>query len=319
MNGHRALHVLLAALALSLLASCMSPGPAAPVTGAIWDVRARRFATKQELVEALAGAHFRLLGERHDNPVHHTLRARLVTALAATGARPAVVFEQFDVDHDEALVAAQGSGIDAERVADAGRLDRKAWSWPLHKPIVDAALAVPLPVRAGNLPRAALRGNVQSTIDAEAAPGWALRLRATPWSDAQASKLDEDIVRGHCGKLPASVVPRIALAQRARDAAMAQAVVDAATSTGTILIAGNGHVRADLGVPAYLRATGLRGADARFVTVAFVETAGDGALTPVRAERWVAVHPGFDYLWFTAAVTREDPCERMVAPGPVPR
>lgn len=296
-----------ACLAL-LLASCALPLREAPPR-AIWDVRAHRFVSEAELAQALAGVRFRLLGERHDNPAHHQARARLIAALAATGARPSVVFEQFDVEHDDALRAAQAAGEDAERVAEAGKLARKSWAWPLHKPIVEAALAVPLPVRAGNLARVALRNNPQATLDGNAA--WTRRLHAAPWPEAKARALERDIVSGHCDKLPAAAVPRIALAQRLRDAAMAQALVDAATPSGAILIAGNGHVRTDLGVPIYLHAPGLPGATDRSLSVGFAEWPADGRRASLRG--LLAAHPGFDYLWITPPVAREDPCATMPA------
>jgi uncharacterized iron-regulated protein len=289
---------------------------AAPAAGPrIWDVRASRFVSEPSLVADLASARYRLLGEVHDNGAHHTIRAQLIVAIAATGARPALVMEQFDLDRDEALIAAQAAGTDAERLADAGSFDRKAWQWPMHKPILEAALAAHLPIRAGNLPRAQLREEEHSAAaDRSQSSGYA-RFRAARWTDAQAEALRADIVEGHCGMVPDAVVPRIVLAQRLRDAAMAQALVDAATAPGAILIAGNGHVRADLGVPVYLHAPGLPDAGARSISVGLIEvTPGDEAAGDF-PRQVLAANPGFDYLWFTSPAAREDPCANLRMPA----
>ena len=77
---------------------------------------------------------------------------------------------------------------------------------------------------------------------------------------------------------------------------------------GTILIAGNGHVRADLGVPLYLHAPGVPDATARSVSVGFIEVAPDEARAEP-ARKLASEHPGFDYLWLTAPVARDDPCK----------
>lgn len=294
--------VLLALGGCALLGGCAGgpPGEAAPLAGRVVDARGR-FVAERDLVEALLRTRYRLLGERHDNPSHATLRARWIDALAAAGARPAVVMEIFTLDHDAALREAQSRGADADALAAAGGLDRGAWLWPMHRPIVEAALRAGLPVRAANLPRTALRGAaLDDALRGDSA--WAGRLRASPWSAAQADALRESIVDGHCGKLPEAAVPRIALAQRARDAAMAQALVDAATADGAVLIAGNGHVRRDLGVPAYLH-------EDRGVAVGLVEVMADEAANARRDDRKRA----FDFVAFTTATAREDPCGAMPA------
>lgn len=276
----------------------------------LWDVRSKRAVAESELLDALAAARYRLLGEVHDNPLHHAARAELIAGLAARGLRPAVVMEQFDLDRDAAIRAAQRAGSDAERLADAGALDRKGWLWPMHKPIIEAALAARLPIRAGNLPRSALHGDVQSLANDAGAP-WYPRFHAARWSEAQAAGLRDDIVESHCGKLPETVVPRIVLAQRLRDAAMAQALVDDATSDGGILIAGDGHVRADLGVPVYLHAPGMPDAEARSLSVGFVEATPEEEKSADFPQRFAAENPGFDYLWFTLPAQRENPCAGM--------
>lgn len=280
----------------------------------IWDVRTGRFVGESQLVADLAPARYRLLGEVHDNPAHHAIRARLIGEIAAQGVHPAVVFEQFDLDQDGALTAAQAAGGDAERLADAGRLDRNGWRWPLHKAIIEAALAMHLRVRAGNLSRADLRadGPVAAADNAHAI-GRA-RLAAAHWTGAQARQLRAEIIESHCGVLPEAVVPRLVLAQRERDAAMAQALVDDATNDGAILIAGNGHVRADRGVPVYLHAPGLADADARSVGLGFVEVGPTDERAAGFPRQVVADHPGFDYLWLTGTVARDDPCTALHAP-----
>ncbi|MGE5169066.1 MAG: ChaN family lipoprotein [Rudaea sp.] len=300
-----------ALIAATSIAAALAACAALPTTASgrgprIFDVKAQRYIDEPALVAALARARYRLLGEVHDNPEHHALRARLVAALAATGMRAAVVFEQFDLDHEAALRDAQSQRVDAERLADAGHLDRRGWRWPLHRPIVEAALAAGLPIHAGNLSRAALDAAQRSSRKPDAA--WYARLRATSWSEAQARTLHDDIVESHCGQLPASVVPRLVLAQRIRDAAMAQALVDDATADGAILIAGNGHVRADLGVPVYLHARGLPDANASSVSVGLVEATPEDERRADFAQAVARDRGVFDYLWITAPASRDDPC-----------
>jgi len=261
----------------------------------------------------------------HDDPEHHAIRARLVGEIARRGVHPAVVFEQFDLEHDAALVAAQIPGATPETLATAGRLDRKGWAWPMHAPIVAAALAAHLPIRAGNLSRRAITALTRAGGDAERAPEppWLARLRAVPWSAAQGRTLNAEIVESHCNMLPADVVPRLVEGERMRDVAMAQALVDAATDDGAILIAGDGHVRANLGVPVYLHAPGLPGATATSISVGFVESDAPPG-TPVALDahlvaQLVADHPGFDYLWVTPRIARADPCAefpRQSRPSP---
>jgi hypothetical protein len=89
---------------------------------------------------------------------------------------------------------------------------------------------------------------------------------------------------------------------------MAQSLVNAATADGAVLIAGDGHVRADLGVPIYLHAQGMPDADARSLSVGFVEASAEEESAPDFPGRLVADNPGFDYIWFTAPAQREDPC-----------
>jgi uncharacterized iron-regulated protein len=294
------------------LAACSSPAPiqAPSAQPRIWDVRAERFVSERQLVADIAAARYRLLGELHDNPAHHDIRARLIRAIANTGARPAVVFEQFDLDHDDALLAAQAARADAEQLAEAGRLDRGSWKWPLHQPILEAVLSMRLPVRAGNLSRAHLRGDLRAAASTNTDAIWYARLQAAGWTETQARILRAEIVESHCGQLPEAIVPRLVLAQRLRDATLAQALVGAATADGAVLIAGNGHVRADIAVPVYLNVAGLPDAGARSVSVGFIEVRPDDERAGF-PRQLVADHPGFDYIWVTQPVARDEPCERL--------
>ncbi len=298
---------------IAMLAACATTPATTNGTARIFDVNGQRYIDEATLAARLAATRYRLLGEVHDNPEHHALRARLVGALATRGVHPAVVFEQFDLDHEAALRATQTPGTDAETLADAGQLDRRGWRWPLHKPIVEAALRAGLPIHAGNLSRAAIDVAERSSQKPDAR--WYTRLRAARWSETQARELHDEIADSHCGQLPASVVPRLVLAQRIRDAAMAQALVDDATADGAILIAGNGHVRADLGAPIYLHAPGLPDASAPSLSIGFVEVTPEEAQQP-DFPRGLADPGEFDYLWITAKATREDPCADFTMPAP---
>ncbi len=262
------------------------------------------------LAERLRPARYVLLGEIHDDALHHRLRAALLSALLADGRPTWVVFEQIDHQHNAAVAAAPR---DTEAVVSAGHLDKKGWGWPLHRPLFDAALAGGATIVGGNLSRAeassVVRGGVaQAPVELQRwlagpdAAGGADAALPSAWTAAQDAELRYQVDVGHCGALPPAMLAPMALAQRARDAALAAAMTAAPPGVRVMLIAGNGHVRRDIGVPHYLAAVPANG----IVSIAFLERAKDGAT--------VADGP-YDEAWFTVPVERPDPCASFHAPG----
>lgn len=284
-------------LAVFVLSGCASDPPAGGLAGRLWDVRAERFITEDELLARLRAARYRLLGEVHDHPAHHALRAGLLARLAPAE----VFFEQFDREHDAALREAQRGSADADALAKAGRIEQN-WRWPLHRPLVEAALAARMPVRAANLPTADTRRIAKAgVLEAEDAPLMEVLARAQ-WSEAREREMRTAIIDGHCGMLPARAAPGMALAQRARDAAMAQAL--SGSGEPVVLLAGNGHVRRDLGVPAYLP----RGA--AVLSLGVLETR-PGEADPRTYALGADGGAAYDVIWFTAPQPRPDPCEAL--------
>src|SRR4029453_10334933 len=61
-----------------------------PLGGKGWGVSANTAIREATLNARLAGSRFVMLGERHDNPDHHVLQAKLVRALVEAGRPPGV-------------------------------------------------------------------------------------------------------------------------------------------------------------------------------------------------------------------------------------
>ncbi len=182
-----------------------------------------------------------LLGEVHDNVQHHQQRLARLQALVDAGQRPALLMEHFDHDRQPQLEAARAAGGDADAlIAAAGG---KHWPWAQLKPFVELALRHQLPLVGVNVPREQARGLMR---DGLAAGGY-----AEPDDAALIPAQAEIIAKAHCGKLPAELAPKMALAQLARDQQMARGLQQHA-ARGAVLLAGNGHVRRDLGVPRWL-------------------------------------------------------------------
>lgn len=333
---------------LATLAGCAAPGGPGAVgdrSEAVFFDAARGVRMPLRAVRhRLRAAPLVLLGEVHDNPVQHQVRAGLLRDwLRARPERPAaVVFEQLDREHDAALALAQRearadagprtaaaggrkAGDDAallERLLAAARFDRDAWGWPAHRPLFEAALAGDARWIAGNFSRRsarALRGD--ATVD----PALQAVLESARWNDEAQAALEQALVRGHCDALPASALPAVVRAQRLRDAALALPLLDAAERR-TALIAGNGHVRRDFGVPRYLGAL-----EGEALVIGFEELPSTRGGAPAEAsvaaaarERSLArllgdeaaagLRASFDLVAFTAArAGREDHCARMRA------
>lgn len=297
------LRLLAACLAVSACATRAPPGaPSHALDGRIWDVAASRFISADMAYRRAATSRYVLLGEKHDSDHHHAGQLAVLQALAERGIAPALALEQMDAAHQLALSAAQESGArDAETLADAGQLNRKAWRWPAYKALIALAADNQWPLLAANLSRLDAReiamGKVLPPVPAV--------------GDAQRVLLENDIVQGHCGQRPdADRLSAIVLAQRARDVQMAK-TLDSVNGP-VVLIAGAGHVRADRAVPRYLTEPH------RALVLAFVEV---DAAKPVASDYDSA---GLDLLWFTQATPRLDPCAApltgsVATPTPTPK
>jgi len=242
---------------------------------------------------------FILLGEVHDNAEQHRLRAAWMAELLKDGRRSTVVFEQIPAKNTAALAALPAEArMDAEALVELAQLDKKNWRWPLHKPLFEASLQAGAAVAGGNLSREELRPLMKG-VSAETWPADLRRLlEQTPWGEAQQTAMIRAIDEGHCGALPAAMQAPMALAQRARDAAMSRAMLAAREggAVRVILIAGNGHVDRDLGVPRYLEAAGVPASEIQ--AIGYLEQGQEG--------------PGrFDSRVLTAPAEREDPCKSL--------
>ncbi len=239
-----------------------------------------------------------LLGEVHDNAEHHRQRLDVLRRALAAGWRPAIAMEQFDRERQADIDRARREQPrDAQHVIDLATAPAQprggGWNWAFYRPFVDLALKYGVPLIAVNLSSADANKVVREGYPAvfDAAGIKMLNLDqpiALDWQAAQEREID----RGHCHALPAKMLPVMARGQLARDAVMASLLARHATQ-GVVLLAGNGHVRRDIGVPRWFN-TELR---ARTWAVGYLE---QGEPSTVNAT--------FDTVVRTVAATRIDPC-----------
>lgn len=230
-----------------------------------------------------------LLGEVHDNPDGHARRYAWLEARVDAGWRPTIAMEQFDRDRQADLDRALAECADAACVIRRAEPDGQRWEWPLYAPVIELALARRLPLRAANLSRAdasrVVREGYRAALDDATIASFGLdRPLARDLADGQRRAIDE----GHCQQLPASIAEGMVRAQVARDVWMAKVVAaEAGRGDGVALLAGNGHVRRDLGVPRWLEGT----AGARAFSVGFVEEPAEGTFDERVA---IVPHPRVD-------------------------
>jgi uncharacterized iron-regulated protein len=303
---------LIACAASLLLASCAQIGHSPPnhvLIGKVWDVSAQRFVDPSELMARAASSRVVLLGEIHDNPVHHQLQAWILEQMLRGGRRPALVVEQYDTDQQDKIdtVLKDGTPVDSKMHGLAQQM-RKTWDWPLYEPIIKLALQQNLPLAAANLSRDTLRQVSRNDFSALGNGEEARLAIETVWSSERQKQLMQDVYAGHCGKVPDHVMEAIAKSQRARDAVMADTMLR--QQDGAVAIVGRGHARKDMGVPLYLAA---RMPETSVLSVGLVEVNVPVDPGAYAYSRFGALH---DYIWFTPAIQRKsNPCDSIPAPA----
>jgi uncharacterized iron-regulated protein len=252
------------------------------------DTATRSPVTEAALQQRLQAATHVLLGELHDNPKHHRAQAQLLTWSLKVASKRAVLFEMLEPAQES---AAQMYLAHAGPAAGFGAAASWQKGWPpfvQYEPIVDVIVANRLSVYSANLPKADARAIAMGRKD----------VTVPPLDKAQEESLAREIDEGHCGMLPKDHSAPMAKAQRARDLAMAEAMLRAAGPTA--LIAGRGHVRKDRGVPFVLRS--IASANANSIAIGLFEEGTPLDLSALALE--------YDIVGITPAPTeeREDPC-----------
>lgn len=254
------------------------------------DLRTGDEISEQTLADRLRGQDIVLLGELHDNAQHHQRRGELIAGFARPGTT--VVAEHLPTG---AKVAA--AGVLREDLEAAG-FDARGWGWPLHEALFAAVRTRALPLVGGNLPKGyskQLMTNGETALtDALSGP-----YRQAPLVPAAVAKLDGDLVDGHCGQLPDRYLAPMRLIQRATDISMANALL---AQTPAVLLAGNGHVRKDYGVPQLIK---VLAPSLKISSVGFYERHGE------RQELIKSLADRYDYVWLTEPTERADPCENF--------
>lgn len=244
-------------------------------------------------LDSLNRADIVILGEVHDNAEHHHNQARAVEALAPR----ALVWEMLTPEQAARLPEDRE---DAQAVAEALEWSESGWpDFSLYHPIL---LAAPdARSYGGGVPRATARrvfdeGAETVFADLFGPRADMLGLDAPLASDDQAAR-EADQAAAHCDTLPEHLLPGMVAAQRLRDAALAYVALQALAETGgpVVVIAGMGHARNDIGIPAFLR---------RSTQSPDVLSLGQLEAPPH------AVAP-FDVWIVTEPAPRPDPCEGL--------
>jgi len=284
----------LACILLLLCAGCaaLDDGARGPIFG-----RDGAVLSERDLVAALRTADIAVLGEVHDNPVHHARQARLVRALHPGG----IAFEMEPSASEEGIQVFLSQGGARDRIGPAIGWKRLGWpDWAMYAPVFEAARGAY--VAGGGVARSDLRLAIKvgaGVAYGRGADSLGLGLALDP---ATRTEIEDEMIAAHCNKLPRSAARGMVEAQRLRDARFAAAAYRALVAGGgkrAVLITGNGHARTDRGVPAYLRRVAP---ELRVLSVGQLELA-PGA-DPVEAARGLP----YDFVWFAAPAERDDPC-----------
>jgi uncharacterized iron-regulated protein len=190
--------------------------------------------------------------------------------------------EQFDRENQAAIeVVRKQTPDNLASIIAAGTAGKQGWSWAYYKPFLALAIKHELPIIAANVSNTDSMKAMREGLTA-------LNISASPNSELIDQQAQE-IFNGHCQMMPMAAAKMMVNAQVAKDIVMAQFLMQH-QARGAVLLAGNGHVRKDIGIPVWLSLN----AREHSVSIGLLESATTAAL--------------FDVTIVTTPPARDDPC-----------
>ena len=278
-----------ALLVVPALPTTASAASCAPAFGAV--CAGDEAAEYNTMIDRLRAADVVIIGERHDNPVHHEWQARIISALSPRG----LAFEMAPRAKEEAANSARAEGRDLEKALD---WENSGWpDWAMYQPLFEAAPDAV--IAGGGIPRDTLRASVGDGAAAAFGDGSLRYQLEIPLSEDMQEAMETEQAEAHCGALPPVMLPGMVEAQRLRDAAFADAALRLHEQGDgpVVLIVGNGHARTDRGAPLYL-GRAAPGLDVVAIGLLEFENTPEGV--------------PFDYAIYTPKHDRGDPCEAFL-------
>ena len=273
-----------------------------PLVGKIWSSATNEFIESSELLDKASNSRYLLLGEKHDNPDHHALQALVLDELVNRNRVSTVAFEMMNNDSQPRLDTIQEQSLPTlDALKTYLEWDVEGWDWNFYGPLLQSAYNAGLPIKAANIDNAMMRQVYGGELPTEI---------SGLLDQVVMDKLNADIDESHCGMLPESQFPAMVRVQQSRDSAMAAALGLPNSNQVQILIAGNYHVRRDLGVPNYLLARQSMLAATDIMTISFSEVDPETEDPADYLQQFTDAN-AYDYIWFTPAVSNEDYCASL--------
>jgi uncharacterized iron-regulated protein len=294
--------------AFLVLCGCITTGADTKthsLDGKIFDATVGRFISKSEYLTLTNQADILLLGEVHDNPIHHKLQAEVIQNLQTDQRGLTVYFEHIATDKQDILTQFNSRKLtDLDQLKTALEWDKSGWPpFDMFRPLFDSAQIKRAEIRAALFPRSKVKSVYAEGMKAAIDEVQLKSKKLDELPGAEREKLLEDIVSSHCGMFTKEKAGPMGQVQMAKDAFMAIQLTGALQSSRSVLIAGNGHTRTDYGVPLYLKKLSPQ---SKIVSVAHVEVQA-GSLDVKAYQSAISA----DIFVFTEAWPRKDPCEEM--------
>ena len=272
------------------------------LVGKIWSSDLKDFLSAEQIENALLGAKYLILGEKHDNPDHHILQRSIIEHLIANNNLSLLAFEMMDHDSQERLDDIQSKNLeDLLAIQEYLDWDTEGWEWSYYGPLIKSAYESAVPMVGANI-------SSSQMMELYGLP--ALPPEVDILEESIKQRLNLDIDESHCGLLPESQFPAMVRVQQGRDYSMSQGLGPVDNEGTKVLIAGNYHARKDLGVPNYLLENNPGLTSEEIISLSLMEV--DPSET--EPEMYLQQHDeiaAYDYIWFTPVISEVDYCASL--------